>query len=189
MPLPTAKRDYLARYNHELTEERAVSRAISAACQHNSLYEPLIGTRVRQEVRTYWAELLHHMAQTYTVQQTCDRYLRDVHEMVVRMNETFAQAFRTQPHPRYGYDPGFRVSHSQKSLSVYLKHLWCLGVVASPPQCPVDAQILKKAGIRYPEARWACVNSIPEHQAKVAVLSRKAEASGLTLAEWELLQF
>ncbi|HNS22970.1 MAG TPA: hypothetical protein PKH24_20900 [Sedimentisphaerales bacterium] len=72
---------------------------------------------------------------------------------------------------------------------MFLKHLWCMGRINTPPQCPVDSTILQRAGLRYPMTRWAYVNSMDEHRRKIEYLTRCAVTSGLALAEWELIEF
>ena len=56
-----------------------------------------------------------------------------------------------------------------------------------PPQCPVDAIILGKSGLKYPDTKWTHVNSIEEHRSQIQVL--KKSAKGAPLASWELETF
>ena len=37
---------------------------------------------------------------------------------------------------------GIRIAQCQKSLSLYLKYLWCYGLIETPPVCPIDRVIL-----------------------------------------------
>ncbi|WP_288371672.1 hypothetical protein [uncultured Algoriphagus sp.] len=41
-----------------------------------------------------------------------------------------------------------RFGHAQKVLNLYLKYLWCLGLVQEPPHFPVDRLIQKKMKIK-----------------------------------------
>jgi hypothetical protein len=153
--LDSKKRSFLRRYNISGTPGEAYSRAVTAASQRNVLYLPDLGQRDRRCVR------LHEITRKYARNGTSDKeYERDVRELSEYMNVHFGAAFRDSPHPRYRYAPGFRISHAQKSLAVALKHLWCMGDVAMPPQCPVDSVVLGAAGARYPDTRWAYVNSV-----------------------------
>jgi len=70
-----------------------------------------------------------------------------------------------------------------------LKHLWCMGEIPEPPQCPVDRIILKAAGCEHADRSWCYVNSLEEHRNKVEMLKRRAEDGSATLAVWELLKF
>jgi hypothetical protein len=37
----------------------------------------------------------------------------------------------------------FRVGTAQKALNLYLKYLWCLGEIKTPPHCPFDRGIIQ----------------------------------------------
>jgi hypothetical protein len=95
------------------------------------------------------------------------------------MNKHFSLAFRQEKHPKYSTDPGFRISHAQKSISVFLKHLWCMDIIPQPPQCPVDRMILERAGRRYPDTKWGYVNTIEEHMKKIKHLQDAASKQSL----------
>jgi hypothetical protein len=192
--LKAAKSAFLNRYNSaccnsDLPLQQAALDALMSASQHNSLYAKSVSERERGCVREYWKTLLGTLAHKYESRVSTSQCEADIQELRQTMNEHFADRFRSDRHPKYKYDPGFRISHAQKSLSVFLKHLWCRDMIETPPQCPVDSIILEKAGLRYPVTRWAYVNSIDEHRRKIARLAQCAMACGLELAEWELLKF
>ncbi|SFG84557.1 hypothetical protein SAMN04487988_10917 [Algoriphagus hitonicola] len=50
---------------------------------------------------------------------------------------------------RFGF-VNFRFGHAQKVLNLYLKYLWCLGLVQEPPHFPVDRLIQQKMKIKNP---------------------------------------
>jgi hypothetical protein len=89
------------------------------------------------------------------------------------------------------YEQGFRVSHSQKSISVYLKHLWCLGMIETPPFCPVDRSVL--CLVNYPYPRWCFVNCINLYKNQVAAIvagkNNNPLYDGDSIAVWELFEF
>jgi len=187
--LEDEKARFLDRYNPCRTDAQAVLDALNSSSEHNSLYALGLSERERARVRETWKALLCELAQKYGRTVSESQYEKDIENIKKKMNEQFPNCFRNDRHPIYKYDPGFRISHAQKSLSVFLKHLWCIGGIATPPQCPVDAIILAKAGLRDRDTRWTYVNSIEEHRRKVAFLDECARASCLTLAEWELRAF
>lgn len=186
MDFDVLKSDFVTRTNTPRTRERARRAALTAASQHNLLYAAGLGWQDRSEVRTHWMSRLDELASRYTKFVSERAYLEDVASLCADMNRRFADRFGSGNHPRYQYAAGFRVSHGQKSLSVYLKHLWCLGDIPTPPQCPVDSIVLRRAGLTYPQTRWAYVNSIEEHKRQIGLLKQKAKEVGLSLAEWEL---
>jgi hypothetical protein len=190
LSLKHEKDRFLARYNPHRAVAQAVSDALKSACQHNSLYAVGIPDRGKACVRETWKTLLEELASQYRSSMPVSRrHEADIESIKQMMNKSFANRFRSDRHPIYNYDPRFRISHAQKSLSVFLKHLWCMDVIEAPPQCPVDSIVLERAGLRYPETRWAYVNCIEEHRRKVACLVQCATARGMGLAEWELRTF
>jgi hypothetical protein len=178
---------FLNRYNAERSLGKANSDAIMSAVQHNSLYD--VPEKERNLIRADWADLLKAISLKYAAPVTASQYELDIESLKQIMNERFSGQFRRDRHPKYDYDPGFRISHAQKSIAVFLKHKWCMGAIDVPPQCPVDNIVLEAAGLRYPETKWAYVNTIEEHRVKIAPLAARAQASGLELAEWELVAF
>jgi hypothetical protein len=184
--LEALKERFLALANKPRTCERAKAAAVTAASQHNVLYASGVDQRERRDVRVHWMRLLDELASKYTHSVSASEYESDIATLQAEMNRRFVGRFYAAEHPRYHYEPGFRVSHAQKSLSVYLKHLWCLGKIERPPECPVDSVVLRKAGLVGRDTRWALVNTIEQHRLQIGLLETKAADVGLSLAEWEL---
>jgi len=182
------KEEFLNRYNPKRTLEKALSSAISAAVQHNSLYKKEATSKEKESVHCKWMAFLKQKMKDYENEQTVKKYENDIQELRDLMNGIFSAFFLSKPHPKFKTEPGFRISHAQKSLSVFLKHLWCMGKIATPPQCPVDARILTIAGKKYPDTKWGYVNSIEKHREKISFLETAKEESQ-SLAEWELKVF
>ncbi len=79
---------------------------------------------------------------------------------------------------------------SQKILNLYLKYLWCLGEIATPPHFPVDRIIQQKLKIT-PVISWTQIDS-PEKYMQIiehAHEKRQAEKMYNTIAEQELALF
>jgi len=191
--LTKAKTAYLNRYNRDQDINKAISRAIAASVQHNSLYATKISPEKKADIKKYWQVFLKSLIEKYKDQQSTSTYESDIEALKSSMNERFSDSFKKDIHPRYKYDQGFRISHAQKSISVFLKHLWCLGEIARPPQCPVDAIILKKARCKNRDIKWCYVNSIEIHNQKISLLqdevNKNRDGSKWHLAEWELVRF
>ncbi len=79
----------------------------------------------------------------------------------------------------------------QKLLNLYLKYLWCLGLLKfSPPHFPIDRKIQKELGITNP-CSWTAMNDKKEYL-NVIEIARKAlpEHPGINnIAELELKLF
>ena len=187
--LKIEKRTFLDRYNPDRTVVQASWDAVNSASQRNRLYARETSDRERCYVRERWRILLEEHAHHYTRTVRTGKYETDIESLKRIMNERFGNHFATNSHVGRPYDPGFRISHAQKSLSIFLKHLWCMDKIATPPQCPIDARILQRAGGNPLESGWTYVNTIEDHRLMVTHLERQAEATGMSLAEWELIKF
>lgn len=183
MSLEQAKQNFLIRYNEGRTIEKAISRAISAAAQHNPLYIDGISQYRRNPIRDFWAQKLIQIAEKYVAEQEVAVYETDILDLKQAMNDRYGKYFRIN-----GDQTGFRISHSQKSISVFLKHLWCMGLIETPPLCPVDRIILGIAGHRNPVLPWTRVNTIEQHRDHVQLLLTAGNAYP-KLAHWEILHF
>ena len=188
--MKSLKDNFLNKYNSDRTLDKALSEGIAAAVRHNSLYRKNLSPERKKAVRREWKTYLEGLVACYKTRQTIGTYEKDILNLWDIMNSRFSDAFLSMPHAKYNTDPGFRISHAQKSISVFLKHLWCMGIVATPPQCPVDSIILALAGARYPDTKWGYVNSLNEHRIKIRILNQDRMRCGdITLAEWELRKF
>jgi hypothetical protein len=187
--LKVEKNKFLDRYNADRTIVQASWDAVNSASQHNRLYAHGVSDRERCYVRERWRILLEEHARHYIRTVRAGKYETDIESLKRTMNERFGKFFATNSQPKRPYDSEFRISHAQKSLSVFLKHLWCMDKVETPPQCPIDARILQRAGGNPLERGWTYVNTIEDHRRMVAHLKKQAEATGMRLAEWELIEF
>ena len=187
--LAPLKRRFLKKYNKSLSVNEAARRAMAAATQHNSLYAKNASVEQKARLRSDWRDFLLSLEARYRKPRSGEFLIKDILLLRRRMNAHHGTAFRTTRHPRFNTDPGFRLSHAQKSITVFLKHLWCLGRIAEPPHCPVDGIILGKAGLKYPKTKWGYVNDLATHCGQIKCLRAAANRSKQSLAEWELRKF
>jgi hypothetical protein len=76
----------------------------------------------------------------------------------------------------------FRLGPAQKALNLYLKYLWCVGLLnVAPPHCPFDFFVIGQLGLNI---RWTELDSMEGYQQLVA--AAQAAAHGVGLARWEL---
>lgn len=169
---------FLERYNSQKTEDVALSRAINAAVQHNRLYNNL-NNKQKLIVRNYWRDLLLELKNDFKKKNWSDK---DQENHIIALKSDMQKKFENQIN--------FRISHSQKSISVFLKHLWCLNLISTPIHCPVDRTILTTANAPYNQRGWVNVDDIETHKSRIEILRAAAKRDGHSnLAVWELLQF
>ena len=170
----------------EVARVRALQDAIASAVVKNALYAPAATASNRHDAGVGWKQMLETLAAEYVEPVSAEKYEADLVRLQAHMNRGFGQYFRQVRHPKFGYEPGFRISHAQRSLALVLKHYWCLGLVAMPPQCPVDRPVLVAARAGELNSKWTDVNSIASHQFKMQFLAEAAAKEDLSIAEWEL---
>ena len=84
----------------------------------------------------------------------------------------------------------FRIGIAQKALNLYLKNLWCLGEITTPPHCPLDRLIIDKLGLKWSERSqydWTKIDDIEKYKELISRCDHKARERGCeNIAEWEL---
>lgn len=75
---------------------------------------------------------------------------------------------------------------AQKLLNLYLKYLWCLGIIGESPHCPIDATILSEIDMHKP--RWPRINE-NEYVERMKIIQQISQKDGLKIAQWELNLF
>lgn len=166
--------NFLSNYNPMHSEERAIQSGINAAIRFAHVYTP--GTTYQQkiEIKRYWEELLKNLGKKYEKMRTEREFLDDITSMVALMNKKFPNDFN------YNEDhKGFRIAQAQKSLSVYLKHMWCLGKTQIPPVCPIDRTVLGETWI---------YDDLEMYKNHLCCVKKKNNTDN-PLSVWELFEF
>lgn len=182
----TKKQLFLQRYNFDYSKKVAVSKAINASVQHNLLYSPSTNPRDKETIRIYWGSCLEEVGGEFKKNVSVQAYEFIVDQLKKGMNKKFSDLFDNGS----PYGSMFRISHSQKSISVYLKHLWCMGVISEPNICPIDRIILSATNAKkMKDISWGCVNTIEEHRRKFKYIVEESSKQNMSVAVWELLKF
>lgn len=177
-----AKGAFLARYNPLRIVDDALVKAINAAVQRNRLYgQTDAGAQYRRvAIRAVWGEKLRELAKRYEEPQDLDAHEDNLLLLRRMMNDAFGHCFT---------ETGFRISHAQKSLSVLLKHLWCMNKIPEPPVCPIDRSILQLVGAGSNLPSWTKVDTIETYREHLSLVRSVASATGQSMAVWELCAF
>jgi len=184
--LEISKKVFLDRYNESRSVECALRKALNAAVQRNTLYVSGIQTSNRNAIRSYWGDCLKELGSEFREDVSLHKYERMIEQLKIRMNREFGHAFLSG----CAHGSMFRVSHAQKSISVFVKHLWCLGEIPEPNICPIGRLILKKTPARLSnDLAWGYVNTIEAHREKFRYVMEAAALARLSVARWELFEF
>jgi len=152
--------------------------AIGAAFQRANVYGAEAGNDDRRKFREDLCESISTLVeQQYKIKRVSeDDHFKNIQELCNNISSLHGTILN---------DGRFRVGNCQKLLNLYLKYLWCAGLVDEPPHCPVDRIIIgkyeKNTGIN-----WTEMADIEEYKAIIRKLNSKAKESNMTLARWDL---
>jgi hypothetical protein len=177
----------------EFLKNAFIYNSINAAVQHNGLYSTLDTQETRRAVRQAFSQCLAEYIEPFLSRSpttppiislytgkgwspTEGEFLSAIEQLHDAMRSTLSAAESQGT---------FRVSHAQKSLALLLKYYWCdCKTRKDPPFCPIDREILHKAGIT---DSWTKLDDMDQYEAWLRKLKATAEDAGYpSLAAWEL---
>lgn len=173
--------EFLNEYNSQRSREKAVEEAINAAIRRNKYIFDIIDPRLKADFKSLWGEILEEKAKALHSETDEQTYCKIIEQVKQTLNDNAAPKLK------------IKISHAQKSLSVYIKHLWCCESEASsgrpkikPVHCPVDRVVLDLIGWR--GRPWTQVDSIKEHLEHIYAI-REWVGATTSLSEWEVINF
>ena len=177
--------DFLNRYNPNRSEIEAIRQSIGAAVKRNPTYSPHLNNREKYPFKQYWINELVRVSDLFKTNRNSVFYLNQVTLLKENLHLQSGDILDPQ---KDNYDSGFRIAHAQKSLSVFLKHLWCMNEIPPPPCCAIDRIIANKANVVL-EVSWTKMNYIAQVEAALRAFELLAKENGKSLCEWELELF
>ena len=131
----------------------------------------------RGDLNNRLCELLTNFSGGYLRRVREEDHVHRVNDVADTLTTEFADILR---------DGRFRIGIAQKALNLYLKFLWCLGKIPTPPHCPFDSQIIGLLGLKDPP-NWTKLDDMGEYKLLVEAAQQKAKGEDISsIAEWEL---
>lgn len=109
----------------------SLTASISSSIKHRSFYASRVSESDKKRLREQWSILLLKYSQNNY------RDIRDYANSVFKLTNELAVAARGIA--------TIKLAHAQKSLSLFLKYLWCYSLIDTPVACPIDSTILHVA--------------------------------------------
>ena len=177
------------KFVHGCILKGAISAAVNTRSQKNPVYSlSRIERSIKAELVSFWKEKLVEYATNYIKEKKDSQYfITDVLKFQSDINKSFKDCFYN--------NEGIRIAQCQKSLSVYLKWLWCLGELKyEPPVCPIDRYVLSECRRHSNEAQraiidkvnkdggWGAINDPDTYEKLVAIIEDVSKSA----AVWEL---
>jgi len=156
----------------------ALDNSVIASFQRGDIYH---GAEGREDVGRELRERLRVFGAKYHDKVSDSKHCDNIAGLATAMTERFAE-------DEFLFEGRFRIGIAQKALNLYLKYLWCLGDIPTPPHCPIDRGILEKLKGVPPElSAWTKLDSIEGYMTIIEKCREKAKVDGFkSIAEWEL---
>jgi hypothetical protein len=176
--------EFLNEYNTQRSRQKALEEAINASIRRNKYIFDPIDSRLKADFKKLWVEILEEKSKALYSETDEQTYCEIIEQVKKTLNDNAVGKIK------------IKISHAQKSLSVYIKHLWCFDCESSsggpkikPVHCPVDRIVLDLVGWR--GRSWTRVDSVDEHLEHIKAIrdfqNRVGDTS--TLSEWEVVNF
>ena len=169
----------------EFIESELITASINAAFQRAGVYaDPQAYTDPRrQTLRDKLASLLRDLAAQYTSTVSSEQHKINVAKIATALTEAFKDTDLLR-------GKRFRIGIAQKAFNLYLKYLWCLDKITTPPHCPFDDGIIEKLPLseqQKKDLQWTALDSLDGYQTLVdAGLEKIKVTKHASLSDWEL---
>jgi len=169
----------------EFIESELMTASINAAFQRADVYaDPKATTDPRRPVlREKLASLLRNLARQHSTAVSSKQHKLNI----AAIADDLTRAFNGSGLLRADR---FRIGIAQKALNLYLKYLWCLDKITTPPHCPFDDGIIEKLPLseqQKKDLQWTALDSLDGYQTLVdAGLEKIKVTKHASLSEWEL---
>jgi len=159
-------------------KSEAFSSSVAAAFRHTKIYRGNVSDTIKAEFHDELRKILDEISSQYANTRISD-------ELHIT-NIEYLQRTIIDKNTHILVDSGFTIGIAQKILNLYLKYLWCYGLIQEPPQCPFDQIILEI--IKWKGAPWTKINTLEEYKRLKEQAKEKAKEKALSdhLAVWEL---
>ena len=130
------------------------SLTLQATLQHSKTYKKGVSNKNKMEFQRDLKLRLEHYSRKYSNSVSEDQHIENIEILAKEVSDAFADSL----------DRGiFRIGSAQKALNLYLKYLWTIGRIITPPHCPVDSVVIN----RLPPSKrrkWTRMNKIQEYR-------------------------
>ncbi|MGA3199672.1 MAG: hypothetical protein ABSD89_09735 [Halobacteriota archaeon] len=169
----------------EFIESELMTASINAAFQRADVYaDPKATTDHRRPVlREQLASSLRNLARQYSTAVSSKQHKLNI----AAIADDLTRAFNGSGLLRADR---FRIGIAQKALNLYLKYLWCLDKIMTPPHCPFDDGIIDELPLseqQKKDLKWTALDSLDGYQTLVdAGLEKIKGTKHASLSDWEL---
>jgi hypothetical protein len=154
--------------------DQAFLSAVIASLQRASIYSSRTSDLDRRVLGKALRAILMEIAEQYTTPVSEEAHVKNI----VRLADTISAKCGA-----FLVNGRLRIGIAQKALNLYLKYLWCLEQIPTPPHCPFDSRIMTQLPQNV-QVSWTRLDDISTYLD--LVVAAKRVAAGQSLAEWDL---
>jgi hypothetical protein len=159
---------------YEFLENQIFSMTLMATTQRGKVYHTDASEEGKATFRHDIRFELRRIADKYKTAVAEERHIANIEGLSDQIS---------QAHSNILTQGRFRIGSAQKAINLYLKYLWCLDKIPTPPHCPFDAIVLSYVP-NCKTVRWTQLDSLSEYREIVRLA--KIAAEGKSLSDWEL---
>lgn len=151
-----------------------LTMSVLGALGRSNTYSRFASEKEKAAFRIALREKLRDIGDRYISRMSEEEHLSNIKKIADDLTSDFSHCLE---------NGRFRIGIAQKALNLYLKYLWCVGLIPMPPHCPFDSIIIS----HLPECKalsWTVLDSIDDY--KKLVNSALKKTGGKSIAEWEL---
>jgi len=158
----------------EFVHSQVLASSVMASLQRANAYAPDVTDDQRKQLRGELTSGLRDIGSRYSKTVAGSQHEMHILELVGRVTGPCQAALAGRRQ---------RLGSAAKALNLYLKYLWCLGRIPTPPHCPFDRRVIARLPTHV-QVAWTQMDDLREYQALVRAAA--VCARGESLAEWEL---
>ena len=166
------------------------SLSLKAAITRNKIkiYKEHASEGDKEKFREDLKKLIFKYSENYLQNVSEEKHCKVIEDISSKISEAYSEIL---------INGRFRIGNSQKLLNMYLKYLWCVGLVKIPPHMPIDGIVLKKfksrcrddnqKNIKILDMNWTEIDDIEKYKEIIECIKQfQVESS---MAEEELLMW
>ena len=154
----------------------------SAAVGRSQTYRENIGESKRKEIKNFVKSFIdNNIIFSYQTVVNDKTHNQNIINLSNEVSKKFSKVL---------YNSRFRIGTSQKVLNLYLKYLWCMDKIQTPPHCPIDKiilDILAKKSFKDQRSifkiSWTKLDDIDKY---FEIIEEARTIVGKDLSTWEL---
>ena len=163
---------------------------MTSACYRNKIkiYKEHASEGDKEKFREDLKKLIFKYSENYLQNVSEEKHCKVIEDILSKISEAYSEIL---------INGRFRIGNSQKLLNMYLKYLWCVGLVKITPHMPIDGIVLKKfksrcrddnpKNIKILDMNWTEIDDIEKYKEIIECIKQfQVESS---LAEEELLMW